>query len=134
MPQTQRAKVVGTRKLRRKIKRLQADVRGDLLAEAALEGAKPIAEDAQRRAPVRTGLLESEVIAVEFKRRRKGHSAEVGVGPSVKAPHGILQELGTAHHAAQPFLRPAFQAKRGRAVLRIGARLRRSIEQIARTP
>lgn len=36
--------------------------------------------------------------------------AEVYVGPGKGGGHGILQEFGTSHHKAQPFMRPAWDA------------------------
>lgn len=38
----------------------------------------------------------------------KGRSAVTHVGPTKRAGQGILQEFGTAHHAAQPFMRPTW--------------------------
>ena len=32
------------------------------------------------------------------------------VGPTKRAGQGMLQEFGTAHHAAQPFMRPTWDA------------------------
>ncbi|WP_441280507.1 HK97-gp10 family putative phage morphogenesis protein [Tardiphaga sp. 862_B3_N1_1] len=39
-----------------------------------------------------------------------GRSAVAHVGPSKQAGQGILQEFGTAHHKAQPFMRPTWDA------------------------
>lgn len=39
-----------------------------------------------------------------------GRSAVTHVGPTKKAGQGMLQEFGTAHHKAQPFMRPTFDA------------------------
>lgn len=38
----------------------------------------------------------------------KGRSAVTHVGPTKRAGHGMLQEFGTAHHKAQPFMRPSW--------------------------
>lgn len=40
----------------------------------------------------------------------KGRSVVTHVGPTKRAFHGSLQEFGTAHHAAQPFMRPTWDA------------------------
>jgi HK97 gp10 family phage protein len=37
-----------------------------------------------------------------------GRHAVVHVGPTKRAFHGTWQEFGTAHHATQPFMRPAW--------------------------
>lgn len=39
-----------------------------------------------------------------------GRSAVTHVGPTKKAGQGILQEFGTVHHKAQPFMRPTWDA------------------------
>lgn len=39
-----------------------------------------------------------------------GRSAVTHVGPTKRAGQGVLQEFGTAHHAAQPFMRPTWDA------------------------
>ena len=38
----------------------------------------------------------------------KGKAVVVGVGPTRRAFYGLFQEFGTAHHAAQPFMRPSW--------------------------
>lgn len=39
-----------------------------------------------------------------------GRSAVTHVGPTKRAGQGMLQEFGTVHHKAQPFMRPTFDA------------------------
>lgn len=39
-----------------------------------------------------------------------GRSAVAHVGPTKGVGQGVLQEFGTAHHKAQPFMRPAWDA------------------------
>ncbi|MEC9433875.1 MAG: HK97-gp10 family putative phage morphogenesis protein [Pseudomonadota bacterium] len=41
--------------------------------------------------------------------------AEVWVGPG-RQPQAITQEFGTEHHPAQPFMRPAWDAEKNRAL------------------
>lgn len=47
-----------------------------------------------------------------------GSFAEIAIGPKSgrNSKVGSLQEFGTAHHAAQPFMRPAWAAKKGEAL------------------
>lgn len=76
--------------------------------KAALTVLAQIAEtSAKSHAPVDTGNL----------RRSITHEVEVGrlyaearIGTNVR--YAIFQELGTRHHPAQPFLRPALEAVR----------------------
>jgi HK97 gp10 family phage protein len=51
-------------------------------------------------------VSDTEVIS----RLREDSEAIVAVGPSKAVPQGILQEFGTVHHGAQPFVRPAYDA------------------------
>lgn len=48
----------------------------------------------------------------------EGSFAEIHVGPRKgrNAQVGTFQEFGTVHHAAQPFMRPAWAAKKGEAL------------------
>lgn len=39
-----------------------------------------------------------------------GRSAVAQVGPTKRAGQGMLQEFGTVHHKAQPFMRPTWDA------------------------
>lgn len=63
------------------------------------KGGHDVAADAQRLAPVDTGLLKTTV-SVDT-----GHLSFVA-GPT--AEHGLYQELGTSEMPPQPFLAPAF--------------------------
>lgn len=45
-----------------------------------------------------------------------GRSAVTQVGPTKRAGQGILQEFGTAHHKAQPFMRPTWDRHGPRAI------------------
>lgn len=40
-----------------------------------------------------------------------GRSAVTHVGPTKRAGQGMLQEFGTAHHKAQPFMRPTWDSQ-----------------------
>lgn len=42
---------------------------------------------------------------------------------------GHMQEFGTVHHAAQPFLRPGFRIVRARVQARIGRAIARAIRK-----
>ncbi len=69
------------------------------------------AAEAKSRAPRRTGLLEAGIdTAVEVTARGQEITGWVGVrkGGKGKDPfYAYFQEVGTSHHAAHPFLRPA---------------------------
>lgn len=68
------------------------------------------AEQARTRAPRRTGLVVSRIdVAVEVTARDQEITGWVGVrkGGKPSAFYAYFQEVGTVHHAAHPFLRPA---------------------------
>lgn len=51
-------------------------------------------------------------------RRLPDHVIEVHVGPTKEGyPQAIPQEMGTVHHAAHPFMRPAWDLEGGRKAL-----------------
>ena len=50
-----------------------------------------------------------DVMVISNARGRDAQEIAIAVGPQKGAGgHGVLQEFGTVHHAAQPFGRPAF--------------------------
>lgn len=55
--------------------------------------------------PRKTQLTSEHVVTVRGK-RKDGYAAR----------YGRLQEFGTVHHAASPFLRPAFEMEKGKAI------------------
>lgn len=124
------ATVKGGKELARRLDALSRKTRGRILESAARAGAEPIRSDAAGRAPKRTGQLGDEMI-IEVK-KRASTEVTVGVGPSKDAFYGKFQEFGTRNHAAQPFLRPAFDAHKDDAVRELGDVLRREILKVAR--
>lgn len=56
-----------------------------------------------------------------------GRSAVTHVGPTKRAGQGSLQEFGTAHHKAQPFMRPTWDAYDQKMVVVIADTLREEI-------
>lgn len=118
----------GGDELARKLAALDENLGGALLLEAAIAAAGPIEAAAAQNAPRASGeLAESMDTVVETARPRK---IELHVGPGPKGWHGIFAELGTSKHAAQPFLRPAFDEKRDEAVDRFADTLRGGIRRV----
>lgn len=58
-----------------------------------------------------------------------GRSAVAHVGPTKAVGQGILQEFGTAHHAPQPFMRPAWDARGEDAAREIGSALKEELDK-----
>lgn len=122
--------------------------------DALLEGAEPIHAAAQAKAPVRSGGAEKrfKVGQGESRVRRRGAlrmhvtigtrlnrsqarqnadkmPVEVYVGTRDRA--GRLREFGTKNSAAEPFIRPAWDAMKARALEIIKAALWRQISRQA---
>lgn len=93
------------------LKAIDAAVRAALPAAAAA-GAKPIAKEAKHRAPRGETLELAESIDDEPV-EQKLHMATHAV--VVRRYYGYYQEYGTKKMPAQPFLRPAADAKKGEA-------------------
>lgn len=79
--------------------------------QAVQSSTKRIAKGAQTRAPRDTNHLADESISVE---RIDEHTAYVVVqtADATHPEYSRFVELGTRHHAAQPFLIPAVEAER----------------------
>ncbi len=77
-----------------------------LLASAALA-----AQDARRRAPVRTGRLRRSIVPLGLL--RDGRRSRSGVW--ARAPYALWVEIGTRRMSAQPYLRPTLALIRGAA-------------------
>jgi HK97 gp10 family phage protein len=119
-----RHKVSGDDGLRSAFTALPTSVTHDTAVEALLKAVEPIRAMAATRAPRGDGAgphLADHIVAAETTRvgtgrgarAVAGHEHVVVVGPSYRPEDvfwGTFQELGTATHPAQPFLRPAFRA------------------------
>ena len=105
------ARLEGGADLAKALSQLSARVSTRLLRESLVESAEPMQERMSELAPFDpedppTHLREE--IVVQVIRGEDRREVAVAVGPSKRAFYGGLQEFGTAHHAAQPFARPAF--------------------------
>lgn len=104
----------GVDDLQAKIQRLEIDTQGRYLREATAAGAELVRDVASQLAPRsedgshgrEPGFL-SRNIEAEVQWTRTQDKAEVHVGMHRDAWYGWLQETGTIHQPAQPFLRPA---------------------------
>lgn len=137
--------VEGLRELERALAQLPREVGKRALDGALKDGAEPIVDDAERRAPVlkepdprrEPGVLRRAIRAVALRRPLPGMSATVQVLPKSRGRgpddpwYWKLVEYGTSKMAAIPFLRPAFEAMKYAALERIRIRLKLSIERAA---
>ncbi len=91
-------------------KRLGTELTQRAAVVAVRAGMKPIFVDMVRRAPERTGNLKSALKVVIKFLKRKG-MATASAGPTKKGSHAVFLEFGTKNMPAQPFMRPAVDAK-----------------------
>lgn len=135
----------GLRGLKRRLERLGDEAARGLGERALMEGAEPIEQEARARAPVgATGIGQA---SIERALVEDARVPTVAVGPSVSLTasqregfHLRFIEIGTVDRFtrdrafrgrvhAQPFLRPAFDGRRGEAVRRVRRVLRDGLER-----
>lgn len=103
--------------------------------EVAMSGVAAMAlvlyEEVRQRVPVKTGLLKEAIYRTYSKDQSTGTLKTYHISWNhKKAPHGHLVEFGSSRSAANPFLRPAFDA-RGRAAIEAGRRrMRERLEEL----
>jgi HK97 gp10 family phage protein len=81
------------------------------LKKAAMAGAQLIRDEAADRAPRRTGVLAEEETITAPRASSSKFQATVHIGPSALAFYGEFVEKGTIYMRAEPFLKPALEAK-----------------------
>ena len=95
------------------------------LEEAAMIPAQLIAQDAQARAPKRSGKLARSIEAKKGKSTANQGQAMVVVGFP-----GRFQEFGVKHHPPQPFFRPAADAQSKPGLRQIEIFLQGKVNQV----
>lgn len=123
-------RVTGLKELNEALGNLSKSMAKATLRRVLLKAGKPIADAAIQLAPddPATGgrdLKQSIAVGTKLsKRQARLHRranrndkqfAEVFVGPGPK-PYAHLQEFGTVNHGPQPFMRPAWDANKGKAL------------------
>lgn len=154
-------KVEGLRELREALlRKVPAEMQGKVLQSALTAGARPIIKDAQSRAPQKTGRLRRAIYSVRdrvasngvFEQRavtvRQGKRAgqrDAYYWRWIEFGRGVVERsrgaLGTPEKGffgrevkatpARPFLRPAFENRKGEALEVIRKRLAKAIEKAA---
>lgn len=99
-----------------------------LLNSLVWAASRPIEDELKRLAPVRTGLLKSQIGWKKGKRKANERSLALHLG---KAGYGWIVERGAPRRAARPFIRPAFDSKRGAGELAAQSLLERWMRENA---
>lgn len=130
-----RIRVEGLRELEKALSDLPKSTGKRIARQVLLEAAQPIADAGEANAPVLTGgLRESYGVGVKLTRRqskanKKESPVEVYAGPN--NPAAIQTEFGNEHQAAEPHLRPAWDAQKQKALEIIKTRMWEKVEAAA---
>lgn len=121
--------IEGWEELEAKLRRMAKEINTqEVMENALMDGAEVVKEFAEVSAPRLTGQLAGD-IAISKKGRQK---YSVRIGPGLAGFYGRFQEYGTSRMAAQPWLRPAFDAARGIAEREISISMWRAVEEANR--
>lgn len=114
---SKRFKIEGLRELDQAMVSLGKVAAKNVARRTLKKAAEPIRNAAAQGAPEETGdLIKSVSVSTRNPRKnRKVSPIEVHVGPG-RMPRAHLQEFGSRHHAAQPFMRPAWDGNKAKAL------------------
>ncbi len=108
-------KVDGLAELQTALRQLPDTTAKNVLRRVAKQVLEPIAQSAAQKAPVDDGVLRSAIhVGSKLSRKQKSRHRKMGVDDvemfagSAPLPQAHLQEFGTIHSPAQPFMRPAW--------------------------
>ena len=139
-------KLTGFKELEKKLNELGVKTGTKVMRQAASAAMNIVVKEARAKAPVgdqshkthtgRTvapGFLSRNIKKFTRVSKSKG-TALVFVGPSSEAYYGSqFVETGTQYMAAQPWLEPAYESKKGQVVDRYGDELRKRIVKVAKS-
>lgn len=133
--------IEGLRELEAKLRGMGPKLAKNGLRSAVAAGSRVVMAEAKRKVPVDTGTLRRAIYMKQIREQSSSSKQTyyVGVrrGKSERKKNRdgyyfAFVEFGTAKMAAQPFLRPAFEAKKVDAVEVIKRRLAERVEKLAR--
>ncbi len=133
----QRFKIEGLRELEAALADLPRATGRNAVRRVLRRAAEPIATAAEANAPRDTGALSrnvrvgSRLTRNQAAAQRKLGKSEQEIHVGVTRPSGVLNEFGTVNQAAQPFLRPAWDANKEGALATISSELGTEIEKAA---
>lgn len=94
------------------------DLNGPALQTAVNAAGGEILKEVETRAPVRTGKLKASIHTLAYSKENRAKSV-IQVANSKRGGiqhYAVFIEYGTAKMAAEPFMRPAFDASQQKAV------------------
>lgn len=133
--------------LARKLEALPVKTAKKILGRALRDGAKIVQAEMKARAPVRTGRMRKSITVRAQRRTRR---AEIGMNVQLDTRrhpdlitttaegkryfYPAVVEYGARGRPARPFMRPAFDTAKGRALTAVTNRLKSEIEKAAKGP
>lgn len=112
--------IEGADQLVKNLQRIGGNASRRSLSKATKAGAEPIVKRAKELAPVDTGKMRDAIRSKFAYQSSRAVRVEISsrMKPEGKSWHSYdyYQELGTSHHPAQPFMRPAADEEQKRAV------------------
>lgn len=134
-----RAKVSGLKDLDKALGQLSKATAKSVLRRVLKDAGEPIARAARQKAPTDTFILQESIdVSTTLNRRQRAlHKAEGGrafqeMFVGTNDPAGVQQEFGNENHAAQPFMRPAWDSEQDKALEIISNQLWTEIEDAAK--
>ena len=131
-------KIEGLRELDRALGQLPKAVAKSMGRQVLRDAAEPMARAARQLAPRdEYHLYESIDVSTRLNRRQRAMHRETAAETfsemfvGTNNPAGVQQEFGNERHAAQPFMRPAWDAEKMPTLERISNSLWLRIEQAA---
>jgi HK97 gp10 family phage protein len=132
-----RTKVEGLRELEAALSDLTRATAKNVCRRVLNKAADPIERDAAANAPQLRGHLQRDVkTGTRLTRRQAAMNRKLGksaveVHVGVSDPAGVQTEFGNEHQAAEPWLRPAWDANKAAALDTIGSELGTEIRKAA---
>jgi HK97 gp10 family phage protein len=125
-------KIEGLAEIAATLRALPRAVRADVMQGVLLSRAVPLQQAAAGMAPVLTGTLQNSIIISAkppTNRTPKQHRQDREVFVKATSPNAIWQEFGVPHAPPQPFMRPAWDAEKGKLLDNIAADFWAAIEE-----
>lgn len=126
-------RIEGWEHLRRQFRELGDRMQKNVVRGSMRSAATPVMKEAQRLAPIDEYDLRNAIALTVSVRKNESFGA-VGIKrrqEGAPARYAHLQEFGTRHHRAQPFLRPALDNKKGEVIDRFAAAVKSQITRLA---
>lgn len=129
-------KLDGFRQFRRTLDRLEKKTGRKVVRRSLRVGAKIIHAEAKALVPVDEGEIKRSLKVRAAKTARRSKSFGIAVMTDAKdfddsAHHGAV-EFGTEDTEAQPYMRPAYDNKKGAALAAVTGEIKRGVEAEAR--